>query len=724
MKLRDREYRLKGKSGEILIQRKAQGVPEISASTLTDAIYGQGWMHAHDRQLHMLLTRILLQGKASEKLADDPALVEVDRYMRHMDFSYDMPAEKKKLSKEVLEMLDAYCAGVNDYLTTHGRIFEFRLLGYEPEPYRIEDIMILTKIFGFMGLADAQGNMEKLLVQMVQKGVDEKKLRELFPYLKEKIDYPLLKKVTLAPPLVPDAVKWLDRLPKFNASNNWVVSGRWTKSGKPILCADPHLEVNRMPSVWYEMILRTPDNLMMGVTIPGMPGIMIGRTNHVAWSATYSFMDQIDFRIEECRDGKYRRGAKWVPFAMREEKIITKKGREIIEKVYENEHGILEGDPYKEGYYLVYSWSGRKGCGANDVQCIYNIMKNETVKDAMKSFRLLDCASFNWVMADTKGNIGYQMSGRLFNRPAGVSGLVPLPGWEKKYDSKGFVKKELFPARFNPAEGYIITTNQDLNKWGKSRAINLPMGIYRAERIERLLKEKRADRIGIDDMKAMHYDLYSTQAERFMEFLRPRLPATQRGRLLGEWDCRYDGDSVAATIFENVYFSLLMRVFGDNGFGRDTIAYLLKETSMLNDYYGNFDDILLKERSAWFGPADRDRIVKDALDEGLDMKAKPYAATRRIVFSHLLFGGKLPSFFGFDYGPVSLPGSRATIPQGQIFRTAGRVTTFSPSYRMVTDMSTGVIHTCISGGSSDRRTSPWYTTGIKEWLEGTYKTLG
>jgi penicillin amidase len=101
--------------------------------------------------------------------------------------------------------------------------------------------MMLAKVFAYFGLADAQGNMEKLIVQMVQNDIDEKKIKELFPYLKEDIDRDLLKKVRLAPPVVPEALRWLSAVPRFTGSNNWVVDGRHTVSGKPMLCGDPTL---------------------------------------------------------------------------------------------------------------------------------------------------------------------------------------------------------------------------------------------------------------------------------------------------------------------------------------------------------------------------------------------------------------------------------------------------------------------------------------------------
>ncbi len=721
MKLTNRETTITWKSRRATVKRNSHGIPEISADGLTNLVFGQGWVHACDRQLQILLSRTLLQGRAAEQLAGDPALVEIDRFMRRMNVMPDADAELKKLEPAVHEQLQAYADGINHYLEENPTVIELKLLGYRPEPWQIRDTFCFAKVMGFLGLSDAQGTMEKFIVQMVQNGIDGGRLKELFPYMTEKIDTALMKKITLAPPLVPESLKWLQTLPRFMASNNWAVSGARSESGKPILCSDPHLEVNRLPSVWQEIVLRSPDDVLMGGSIPGAPGLPIGRSRRLAWSATYSFMDQIDFRIEECRDGKYRRGNNWKPFRVRREEIKVKKGKTIFENVYENEHGLLEGDPAVAGHYLVMCWSAAKGCVANDMNGLMNMLSAKNVKEGMAQWRRLEANSFNYVLADDSGNIGYQMSGRLFDRPRGVSGLVPLPASEKKYDPRGFVPAAKLPSLLNPKSGMIVTANQDLNHLGTAKPINLPMGTYRSSRITQLLSTRK--KCAVADMKVIHFDLLSLQAEAFMKELRPLAPDTANGRILRGWDCTYVGDSKGAMLFESVYLSLLRIVFGDGGIGREVVDYIMTETSLFNDYYANFDSILLKKRSAWFGRRSREEILRRALDEGLAVKAAPYGKTRKIMFAHMLFGGKLPRFLGYDRGPIELPGCRATVPQGQIFRSAGRTTTFSPSYRMIADMAFCEIHTTLAGGPSDRRFSRWYASDLDNWLRGAYKIL-
>ncbi len=722
MKLNQKPINLAGNDGAVCIARNAHGIPEISAKTVPDLMRGLGWVHANDRQLQTLLTRILLQGRAAELLKADDALIEIDTYMRRMNFLPDAQEQIDALAPDTRTAVEAYVDGFNQWMAANGPVFDFKLLGYRrPEPYAVADCLRLGKVFGFLGLADVQAEMEKFIVQAIQNGLDELRLRELFPYLTDDIDTELLARVQLTPPLVPEAMAWRNRLPRFNASNNWVVAGRRTRSGFPILCGDPHLEVNRLPNVWQEIVMRLPGNTLLGVSIPGVPGLIIGRSSHVAWSATYSYMDMLDYRIERCRDGKYYRRDGWKPFSVREETIKVKNRPDRKIQVYENENGLLEGDPNREGHYLALSWSGARDCGARVFDTIIRMIDAPDVDTAMGLFRRVEAVSMNWVFADTRGNIGYQMSGRHFKRPQGTSGLLPLPAWEEKYDSPGFNDPDDLPCVFNPPEGIIATANQDLNYLGRSNPINLCMGSYRADRVVQLL-ESRSD-IDAAFMKDMHYDLYSLQAERLMKIIAPLLPDTENGRILKSWDLRYPADAKGAMLFESVYRSIVDVVFGEHGFGRDVVGHLFSETSLFNDYYANFDRILEKPSSAWFDGRRREELLRQGIQEGLDVKAQGYGQTRSVVLAHLLFGGQLPRFLGFDRGPVVLPGGRATIPQGQIFKHAGRLTTFSPGYRMITDMAADEIHTNLLGGPSDRRFSKWYLSDLKNWYEGNYKVL-
>ncbi len=705
---------------KITIKRNQSGVPVITASNREDLCFGIGYAQASDRLVQMTMVRIIGQGRASELLAGTDELIEIDKYMRWISFERGIDEEIKKLKPDIRLELDAYCAGINEVISKGKRPLEYKLIGYKPEKWEPGHSLLTAKIMGYIGLAQAQGDMEKLLIQLIKHGLDEERIKAIFPYLNEKIDYDLIKQVHLTQEMVPSHI-WNQILPNIQSSNNWVVSGQKTKSGKSILATDPHLEINRLPGLWYEMIWKTDDSKMMGITMPGLPVMVMGKSNHLAWGGTYGFMDMIDYFIEDCKDEKFLYDDRWIPFEKRTEILKPKKKEEITLTYYENHHGVLEGTPDVTGKYLAMGFTGREGAGAEIFNIFMRVDSIKSVEEARKNFRLITMPTFNWVFADRDGNIGYQMNGRMPVRSANNSGLLPVPGWLSENDWKGFENPNKFPTCSDPESGYFATANNDLNKFGEVAPINLPMAPYRVQRIMEWLE--KSDEIDPDYIKNMHYDFYSKQAERLMTVIAPLLPDSINGNILKNWDCMYTLDSVGATLFESVYENMIKFVFGAQGIGEDTMTYLLTETGILIAFFGNFDDVIMNPDSPWFKNVSRDVQLKEAIDRGLEIRVQKYGDTRKFDMNNMFFDGKLPGFLGFDEKNRKLPGSRATIPQGQIFKFAGRISSFSPSWRMIAEMDKDEILTNIAGGPSGNRFSKWYKSDIENWLNGVYKKL-
>lgn len=715
-----KKYVTQAISDKITIQRNTYGIPTITASNREDLCFCIGYAHAWDRLVQMMLVRAISQGRASEKFVGSDELIAVDKYMRWIHFEKDIESEIEKLDSDIRIELEAYCEGINTVLAKKKRPLEFLMVGYKPEKWEVKDCLVTIRIMGYIGLAQAQGDMEKFLIQMIQHGMEEDKIKVLFPYLTEKIDYNLIKQIQLVNEIVPSHL-WQGVLPNLRASNNWVISGKRTKSGHPMLASDPHMEVNRLPALWYEMIWKLNDQTMMGITMPGVPAIVMGRTEHIAWGGTYGFMDMIDYFIEDCQDEKFLCDGKWLPFEKRIETIKPKKKESITLTFYENHHGVLEGDAAKPGKYLAMAFAGRSGAGAEILNVMMRLDEIQTVKEAQEKFRQLSMPTFNWVFADVEGNIGYQMNGRMPKRRKGLSGLLPIPGWESKNDWQGFVDPEDLPTCYNPESGFFATANQDLNEFGKVKPINLPMGIYRAQQIIELIQQNQ--QVDAEYIKQMHYDLYSKQAERILPIIHPFLPETENGKILKAWDLKYDIASKGAMLFESVYLNLIKIVFGKNGIGEQDMEYLMNHTGIFTDYYANFDDVLMDQKSPWFKKVDRVTLIKTAIEQGLKLQAKPYGETHQYDMMNIFLGGKLPGFLGFDIKNKMMPGSRATIPQGQIWMAAGRVNTFAPSFRMIVEIQQDGMLTNIAGGPAGNRFSKWYKSDLKNWEGGVYKKL-
>jgi penicillin G amidase len=701
------------------IRRDRRGVAHVEGKDLPDVFMGMGYAHGKDRAMQMLLMRILGRGQGSEFLEASDEMLGIDTFFRRMNWAGHMTPELEILTPEAKNICGAYCEGVN-LAFSEKTPWEFKLLGYNPDAWSIDDIVLFSRMMGYLTLSQSQGEMEKLFVEMVQAGVAEEKLQELFPGILGGLDTGLLKQVKLQERIISPVSLWGKAAPLMMASNNWVVSGKKTASGKPILANDPHLEVNRLPNVWYEIVLNAQHRYMMGASIPGLPGIPVGRNPDLAWGATYTFMDATDSWVENCKDGMYLRGPdRWIPFRIRKEVIKRKKkpSHEII--FYENDHGVLEGNPYEPGYYLATAWAPARSGGISITNSL-NMWNAKTVKEGMDHVGRVETA-WNFVLADAEGNIGYQMSGMLPKRREGVSGFVPLPGWDPENDWQGFEDMKNLPQCYNPDNGYFVTANQDLNEFGKSNPINVVMGPYRSDRIGDLLSKN--NHLKPEDMYPMHMDVHSTEAEIFMKILSPLLPATSIGDMLKKWDMTYSPDSKGAWLFEQFYKALREEVFGKNGLGDGVIRFMDEHTGIFNDFYLNFNRVMVSETSAWFNGRKREEIYKRALDKISILTPKAWGEDQQIMMTHILFSGKLPRWLGFDRGPITIIGNRATPHQGQIFESAGRKTSFAPSFRMVIDLATDEAHTALAGGPSDRRFSKWYCSDLFNWIHGKYKKL-
>ncbi|MBI5506673.1 MAG: penicillin acylase family protein [Deltaproteobacteria bacterium] len=702
------------------IRRDQAGVPHIEGKDWPQVFRGLGYCHARDRGLQMLTMRTLGRGRASELLAGSDENLAIDLFFRRMNWAGGAEQEAARFAPEVAPLVAAYCQGANQRFA-ESLPFELRLLGYRHDPWTPADAVVLSRMGGYLTLTQSQAETERLLVEMVQAGVARELLEEFFPGHLDGLDIELLRRVRLGAALVPAAVKWNTALPRLMASNNWVLAGSRTASGKPMLSNDPHLAVT-LPNVWCEVVLKTPDRYGIGATMPGVPALSVGRTNDVAWGATYAFMDNVDSWIEDCRDGCYRRatsaGDTWSPFRARHETVL-RRGKAPHEVVFhENEHGTLDGDPNAAGLYLATRWSGIDTAAAS-LSAMHGVLCAPDVDAAMRAAGGFGQLAANWVLADRHGNIGYQMSGLLPRRRRGASGLVPLPGWNSENDWQGFVDADDLPRCLNPSDGLFVTANQDLNAWGRTKPSNLPMGDYRARRIEILLKSR--ERHDLRSVQDLCYDVFSIQAETFMTLMRPLLPATAAGRALGDWDLRYDPDSRGAYLFEQVYRALMREVFG-TVLG-PALDFLVAETGTFIDFYANADAILLAETSAWFGTRTREQIYRSALAAGLSGPLHRWGDVNRVTFRNLLLGGRLPRWVGFDRGPYEIRGGRATVHQGQIYRLGARDTNFVPSLRLCTDMAGDEMWSNMCGGPCDRRFSRFYNSETAAWAAGRFKRL-
>jgi penicillin amidase len=718
---------LAGASGPIELGRDEHGVASIRARSRDDAIRGLGYCHARDRGLQMLFVRILGRGWGSRWFEASDRMLAIDRYFRRCNFIADADVEHESLAPSVRTAADAYVEGVNAYFGASGLPWELKALGYHKafQPWTFADCVVTGKVIGFVSLGSTQGEIERWIIESARAGVPIAALEEMFPGALGGLDLDLIRRLNLTESVVPEELWSVAGMPWAAASNSWVVDGSRSASGKPILCNDPHLEINRIPPVWYEAVMRWESHYAMGATMPGAPGVVIGRNDRVSWGVTYSYMDCVDSWIEDCRDGLYRRGDDWKPLRLREETIERKgKPSETVRFYETEEHGTLAGDPTEPGLYLSTRWSCGERTAAASIGALVKMMDATTADEGRAILAGLSNSAWVLVLADVDGSIAMQMSGQMPLRPEEVSGLVPLPGWEPENDWRGFAAFEDLPRQLNPTDGVIVAANNDLNSLGRLYPIKLSVSPYRAERIRSMI-ESHVGKLTIDDMSVIQRDLKSTQAAQFMELIHPLLDERRsdaRAESLRRWDLKYQVGSLGATLFERIYAALYDEVFG-KALGRPALAHLRKRTILLVEFYHIFDRILLAEHSLWFFGRSRSDIFRAAIRTALAEDPEPYRSAEPVRFNHILLGGKLPLFLGFDRGPYDLDGGRATVSQCQVGEIVGRESAGCPSYRLIADMASNQIETALPGGPSDRRFSRWYASELNRFLAGKMKTL-
>ena len=201
--------------------------------------------------------------------------------------------------------------------------------GFQPLPWDEQSILLIGKLLSFGGLAVSQMQNERLLIELIHAGVNEAALRELFSPRLDDVDFELLRKITMSNQLSDEALELLSDLPRLAGSNAWAISPQRSATGGALLASDPHLEINRLPAIWYEAVLSWEDQFVMGATLPGCPLFAVARTRNVAWGVTYMKGDTVDFFVEDCRQGgesgwQYRRGSEWLDFEVREELLEPK----------------------------------------------------------------------------------------------------------------------------------------------------------------------------------------------------------------------------------------------------------------------------------------------------------------------------------------------------------------------------------------------------------------
>lgn len=574
---------LAGPKAELRIERDAHGIPTIRAGSLEDALFGLGFAHAQDRLWQLETHRRIGSGRLAEAFGE--AALDTDRFLRALGVRRAAAAQWAKVDGEMRAAVLAYTAGVNAYVdqAMKARPPEFVLLGLQPEPWTPED----TMAWAIMMAWDLGGNWTNELLRMrLALRLPVERINELVPpYPGDKplvaTDYAaLFRELKVDPKLAQQAER---AAPESGVegvgSNNWVLHGSRTETGKPLLANDPHLHLSA-PALWYFARIEAPGFKVAGATMPGVPAVVLGQNEHVAWGFTNTNPDVQDLyleRIDPDDAGRYQTPQGWARFETFEEVIKVKGKPDVAFTARATRHGPvisdtgvtegLTGPSAKPSYAIAMRWTALDDDVGN-LSAAIGFNRAASVADFVAASASYAAPMQNMVVADRDGHIGFVAAGRVpVRKPENdLKGHVPAPGWDARYDWAGFIPADQTPRAFDPASGYIATANQRIHAADYPHYLTADWTLpYRMQRIEQLIAAKPTH--GLDSLRDIQADVLSLATKRLLPVLAKAqsshpLFAAAREQLQG-FDGTMAADKAAPLIFYAWVRQLSNAVFVD-----------------------------------------------------------------------------------------------------------------------------------------------------------------
>ena len=785
------EVNLPGLHSPVDVLRDGSGIPQIYAQDEHDLFMAQGYVHAQDRFWQMDFWRHVGAGRLAEMFGESQ--VKTDAFIRTLGWARIAEQEWKNTDDDSRQILQAYADGVNAYLESHRGSqlsFEYAILGlinsaYQPEPW----LTVHSLTWGKAMAWDLGGNMESELHQAVllpQLGAA--RLADLNPpYPAENPlilpDFSLASAGPSAPPLptivlasrgallrVAARVDALNRLTGGGAaglgSNNWVIAGSRSTTGSPILANDTHLGI-RMPSIWYENALHcetvseTCRFNVAGFSFAGVPGVVIGHNDRIAWGITNNNPDVQDLyleRINPDNPDQYEVNGEWLDMEVREEIIQVAGGLPVTIHVRNTRHGPVVSDADEELGALAESTGIEQGAPmavslqwtalapASIYLSLLQLDRAHDFDEFRAALQSWNVPAQNFVYADVDGNIGYQLPGQVPIRRSG-DGSFPQPGWTDKAEWIGFIPFEDLPYSLNPDSGYIASANNATVGPSYPYLLTTQPDLgYRAARIVQLLQAKEVFSPG--DMRQIQGDTANPMAPVLTPYLlgldfhedgETEAERTQANVLdttlavLDGWDYRNEASSAPAALFNAVWRHLILRTFGDDlptgWLPGDEVAFAI--VTGLLDRPGDpwWDDLRTPPIET------RDEILRLAVADGVEeLQARlgknaarwTWGALHGATFRNESLGesGILPIEALFNRGPYPTGGGAAIVDATGWSYEDGYQVDWVPSERLVLDLSdwdaAKAIHTT---GQSGHTFDPHYVDMASRWAAVEYLPL-
>ena len=798
----DGQLKAKGLKDNVEVIRDPYGIPHIYAKNLHDLFFAQGYTQAQDRWWQMEFFRKTCGGRIEELTGKKVSLVSSDIYLRTFGWYKVAEKEYSLLTPEDRTRMDAFAEGINSYIS--GRSpqelsVNYSILGltgvkFKIEPWTVMDTLVFGKLMAWdLGYSGDQEITRSKLYSILGAEMTEEWLTPPWPYGQkptiiqpediqamdksagtriqigaEKPDYNFAAGVQIYDDPKPD-LSWLMGDPAGIGSNNWVVAGGNTQSGKPLLANDPHLGI-QMPSIWYEIGLHCPDDGkgqpvdVVGFTFAPNPSVVIGHNNNIAWGVTNVYPDVHDhYQIKVNPDNplQYEWNGKWRDMTVRDETLnfgdgkppLTFKVREthlgpiINDNKYDSKTGELKGFNNKDP--LALHWTALE---PGTIQLAINgIDAAKNWDDFRNALKYWDVPSQNCIYADKNGNIGYQTPGKIPIRAKNHSGLLPVPGWTDEYEWKGYIPFDLLPRSYNPPRGFVVTANQAVvppeyyNFLQKQLDPDFNYNLsyewnygYRGQRINELIKQLAPHTI--TTFQAIQGDNKYLSADEILPYLANLKfddPALTEARdWLLKWDHFFNVDSPQGALYAEFWMKLVNNTF------QGKLGDVIKSTGDSRDMWA-VNLLLQKPNDLWWD----DPSTKDKIETRDDMLAKSFKEgyeaavailgkdrsqwkwgklhTATFVSNPLGASGIGPIESLVNKGPFPAGGGTDAVNAVRWKVNTGNFTaTNIPSMRMIIDMSDMSKSVCMNNtGQSGNPGSPWYGDMIDSWRNIKYHPM-
>ena len=741
---------VKGLTDSVTIRRDERGIPYIAAKNDADLYFAQGYATASDRLWQMDLFRRTARGELAEVLTAGPNNFALDQDKQHrlLGFSQAVEAEWAQASAQSRAVLQAYADGVNAYISSLDEKAlppEFRILQYKPRPWSPTDSLIVVKIF-----FEALSNTWRLdVMREALSGLPQEKRAALLPEIspidvlvfgkdvknatkpatavyRSRISNDTLDELTRTQNILSDALARIGfHAEALAASNNWVVSGKRTVSGKPLLANDPHLAASA-PPIWHMVHLSAPGVRVAGVTAPGLPGVVLGHNDRVAWGFTNVGPDVQDVYVEKfdlANPKRYMTPAGWQDAVVRREEIKVRKGIATAETdivtldVTVTRHGpiILERD--NKRYALRWTALDPK---VNNPDVTYRMNRARNWKEFTTALESFTAPAQNIVYADVDGHIGYHVAGMVPIRKSG-DGSVPYDGSNDQGEWTSYIPISKLPQLYDPPSGIIVTANQRIvgtdypffltHVWAQP---------YRAQRILNLLNEK--PKFDAQDYRRIQGDVYSIAGVLFARQVIKTLRAASASADAGlhnrldefeKWDGQLNPESRVAPIVSQMRLAFRSRI----------LAAALGEELVRNYQWPNFDTsldhVIQAQPPDWLpkGFTNYAELLRACYDDAV----KTLTRTLGQDESKWTWGEMVKARFPHPLGAAPLIGTQFTIPPFPQRGTGGLLGATvnvgaSVSMRLIADPSNwDQTQHGITLGESGVPTNPHWKDQLDDW---------